>query len=467
MKKVVLFTVICFVFSLLALTSCKKDVEEASPKLKQIKLDNVKVLCITNPTDKKQNAGETWVSIDYEMERNAELNLPVFTQNEAVNCNSERAISTSKRPTTYKVGEQKDITDVLHSVNDTAKMVYEGVYCYIWTYNNEPLDSALSEDEIENFAKAFDDIYEKQIALCGPKYAGETVYTDVINPDKKISLMLCDIGRDRASGDVYGYFAPSNYSSYNKMEIIFVDSYFAKRPQNLPDLLSTVSHEFNHLLNYCNKDLKYGLSQKSWYTEMLSMLCQDFFDEELGLDEEHGVKQRLYKVFVTGSYTQGFGNWNQNSPFVGSYYANAYAFGAFLARNYGGAKLVHEIMTNEYVNEESVVHAVNKINGTNLTFSDLLKEFPLILLNNKNQSSDMPSLFKSVEEELPGLADYTYKLKEIDLCDISDGSISVNNPDIASDVVLDSYGFEFYYFTAPAKVTLSIKDFLNHRIVSY
>ena len=28
MKKVVLFTVICFVFSLLALTSCKKDVEE-------------------------------------------------------------------------------------------------------------------------------------------------------------------------------------------------------------------------------------------------------------------------------------------------------------------------------------------------------------------------------------------------------------------------------------------------------
>ena len=79
----------------------------------------------------------------------------------------------------------------------------------------------------------------------------------------------------------------------------------------------------------------------------------------------------------------------------------------------------------------------------------------------------MPSLFKSVEEELPGLTDYTYKLTEIDLGDLSDGTISVNNPDFASDLVLDSYGFEFYYFTAPAKITLSVKDFLNHRIVAY
>ena len=460
--------VIAILLSVLFLSvSCKKDVENTSSDLKQVSLDNVKVLYVTNPTDKKKKTGEAWVSIDYELERNAEVNLPVFIKDETINGNSEREISTSKKQTTYKQNEQKNITDVMNNLNDTAKMVYEGNYCYIWTYNTESLDSALSADEIKNFADAFDNIYEKQIVLCGPKYDGETVYTDVINPDKKISLMLCDIGRDGPRGNIYGYFAPVNYYSYNNMEIIFVDSYFAKRQKFLPDLLSTVSHEFNHLLNYCNKNLKYGLSQKSWYTEMLSMLCEDFFDEELGLDDEHGVKQRLYNVFIKGSYTQGFGNWDQNSPFVGSYYANAYAFGAFLARNYGGAKLVHEIMTNEYVNEESVVHAVNKINSTNLTFSDLLNEFPLILLNTKNQDSDMPSLFKAVEEELPGLTDYTYKLKEIDFGDLSNGDFSVNNPDRASELSLDSYGFQFYYFTAPAKVMLSIKDFLNHRIVAY
>lgn len=465
MKKVIVILLSVLFLSV----SCKKDPDTESSSLKQVSLDNVKVLCVTNPTDKKQKTGEIWVSIDYELERNAEVELPDSIKEQTSNCNSERAISKSKRPTSYKQGEQKDITDVMFNINNTAKMVYEGKYCYIWTYINEPLDSTLSEDQIINFANAFDNIYEKQIVLCGPKYDGETVYTNVINPDEKISLMLCDIGRDGARGNIYGYFASDNYYfyNYNKMEIIFVDSYYAKRQQFLPDLLSTVSHEFNHLLNYCNKDLKYGLSQKRWYTEMLSMLCEDFFDEELGLDDEHGVKQRLYNGFIKGSYTQGFGNWNQDSSYVGSYYANAYAFGAFLARNYGGEKLVHEIMTNEYVNEESVVHAVNKINNTNLTFADLLNEFPLILLNTKNQASDMPSLFKSVEEELPGLTGYTYKLKEIDLGDLSKGDFSVNNPDSVSGLVLDSYGFQFYYFTAPAKVMLSIKDFLNHRIVSY
>jgi len=489
MKKVVLFTVICFVFSLLALTSCKKDVEEASPNLKQIDQENVKVLYITNPTDKKKKYDEVWVKIDYEHERETEVNsvqnityvehtAPYNTRrvnSSSLIFNTERASKVTKPEKMYSKGDWKYITDIRRNRNSKATMVYEGEYCYIWTYDDENRDSILNDSEIEAFAKKFDVIYREETALCGPKYNGETVYNNVINPNAKISLMLCDIGQDEALGDWYGYFTQNNYfikeavRDSNEMEIIFVDSYYAKRGDRGGELFSTIAHEFNHLLNFCNKELKYGLQENIWYTEMLAMLCEDFFEEDLGLDDEHGVKQRLFNGFVKGSYNKGFGNWVNEDVFVSSNYANAYAFGAFLARNYGGARLIHEIMTNEYVNEESVVNAVNKINGTELTFDDLLNDFPLILINTKNQNSNEPSLYKSISEELPDFPDYTYKLKEIDLGDFegAESSIIKDNPNFASDLLLDSYGFQLYYFSTPTKVSLTKKNFLNHRFLLY
>ncbi|MBQ5399653.1 MAG: hypothetical protein IIU15_00260, partial [Treponema sp.] len=56
-------------------------------------------------------------------------------------------------------------------------------------------------------------------------------------------------------------------------------------------------------------------------------------------------------------------------------YGTAYAFGAWLARNYGGAPLVQKMSTNAYVGIDSVVNAVNSVNHTNLTWNDLFKEY--------------------------------------------------------------------------------------------
>ena len=493
MKKVVLF-VCAFIFSLINFISCKNNAEGSNNGTSTYEQNNVNALFVINPTETKKKSGENWITINYTPEVSANI-LSVKT-NAALQSNgnaefmpsiehtvpystwnsesysskkvmSDRAAGTTKRATTYKLLEKKTIIDSMSNRNSVAKMVYEGEYCYVWTYNDESAEATLSAEEIKVFAEKFDVIYEKEIALCGPKYDGNTVYDYAINPDKKISLMLCDIGQDAGRGTIYGYFQPGNYFDTNRMEIIFVDSFFAKREAASGELFSTVAHEFNHLLNYCNKELKYGLTQQSWYTEMLSMLCEDFFGEDLGLGDDDGVKQRLFYNFIKGSYIYGFGNWMSGGDHVSNNYANAYAFGAYLARNYGGAKLIHEIMTNKYVNEESVVKAVNKINGTSYSFKDLLKEFPLILINTKKQASDKPSLFKATEDELSGIEGYTYKLKEIDLGSVDDSSIVANIPEAADDRILDSYGFQFYYFSAPVKVTLSIKNFLNHRFVSF
>jgi hypothetical protein len=56
-------------------------------------------------------------------------------------------------------------------------------------------------------------------------------------------------------------------------------------------------------------------------------------------------------------------------------YANNYAFGAYLARNFGGARLVKAMMDNDAIDKDSVTAAVNEVTGGNWTFTDLLEKF--------------------------------------------------------------------------------------------
>ncbi len=481
MKKVILILLMAFTF----FTACKNDVD-GDEEFNSYSFDDSNYLVITNPSKSKKASGEIWIrinsieqsrqtlvdssnimSVEISMnDESIEHTLPYIQEDLGqLNLKKERAAMSSVKATGYKLNEKKNILDYYNNINDTATMVYEGEYCYIWTYNNESADSKLSNDEIKDFADKFDIIYVKETALCGPKYEGITVYDNVIPPDKKISIILCDIGRDKGNGNVYGYFHPRNYHEANQMEIIFVDSYFVKTV-GFGVLFSTLAHEFNHLLNYCNKTLKYGLSMDTWFTEMLSMVTEDYFTDDLNLSFSDTPNKRLL-AFIGGSYIYGFGNWFNDSPYVGSNYANAYAFGAFLARNFGGVKLIHEIMTNELVNEESVEIAVNKLNGTSYTFSDLLEKFACVLINPHNDRDNLLSLFKSSDKEKLNESDnFYFELKKIDLENLSSNpevktSISSKNINDASDLFFDSYGFHFYSFENTMDIKVLVKNHLK------
>ncbi|MCR4954511.1 MAG: hypothetical protein K6A43_10615 [Treponema sp.] len=481
----VLISIIFSATLTISFISCKNLFGENKNGSKNLK--DVTSLFIINPTDKKKNIDETWFTIETSARKADEIDYKNSTQNapfiehtipfDCGNLNEQKlleepitrnALAENKtiRYTKYKLGEKltfEDYDSNFFSGKRTATVKYVGDYCYVWTFNDEPEVSKLTDEQIETFAKKFDKIYLKETALCGPKYNGETVHSGVINPNDKISIVFFDIGNDKANGTVAGYCSYTQfYNNKIPIEPIFVDSYFLKNDNEVYSY-STLTHEFNHMLNYVNKTLKLGLNFNSWYTEMLSMLTEDFFMEDLEVDYDSSVQKRL-ETFLSTGHRYGFGNWQDinNSSITTFNYANAYAFGAFLARNYGGAKLIHEIATNEYVNEESVVNAVNKINGTNLTFNDLLKEFPAILVNPQNKKSNLPSLYKEQSDSIICETDeYNFHLTAIDLENLSEG-VFIKSDDIKGSATanFDSYGFLFYQFKEKTDINLSLKDFL-------
>ncbi|MBR3646245.1 MAG: hypothetical protein IKN54_07475 [Lachnospiraceae bacterium] len=297
------------------------------------------------------------------------------------------------------------------TVRKQGKCVKVSTHCNVWFVDQTSLVDE-NDLDFDSLAKKFDSIYEMQT-----KVFGENTYTTssdgFIPSSDKIQIVICDCMGDakkEQSSGTFGYQAfadllTNEYIEYlqtlkdgdnwkgvysNEDQIIYIDSLFysykGKKTAGNPNgyynaqdtIFSTIPHEFNHLLNNIQKYIKNDTDEMAtWYTEMLSLITEDLFMDSLGINESESARGRL--PYFDNYYNYGFTTWLQgNDVFIS--YANAFAYGAFLCRNYGGEKLIKEIATNDAVNEASITKALAAC-GYKETFEDTVKDFANVIIN--------------------------------------------------------------------------------------
>jgi hypothetical protein len=129
---------------------------------------------------------------------------------------------------------------------------------------------------------------------------------------------------------------------------------------------------------------------------MLSLVAEEMLQKTIGIDDKESPKSRL-KIF-NRYYYKGFTNWQEGNE-VYIYYANAYAFGAFLIRNFGGSKLIKEIVNNSYLNQESITQALRKL-GYNEDFNSVCEKFAQTVIFTQNcNNNNFYSLNRQIEEQ--------------------------------------------------------------------
>lgn len=272
-----------------------------------------------------------------------------------------------------------------------------GKYCDVWYVekdSNFMTENPLSSDIFTQVREEFDRIYPVQVQIFGDNKFSYTKWSNLLRSYQgKVNILLYDIANDASeskNGGVYGFFHSldfynnENYS--NKTECINIDSYFFKEDKE--GALQTLFHEFQHLENFVNKVVLASESRSvsTWYNEMLSMLAEDIFTDLMNVDLINAPASRL-NVF-NAYYPLGFYKWRTESnylPYGDVYisYANSYAFGSYLLRNFGGVGLIKEIAQNDFVDEKSITEALKSL-GKNLTFSDVLLDFYQILFESED-----------------------------------------------------------------------------------
>ncbi len=239
----------------------------------------------------------------------------------------------------------------------------------------------------------------------------EAKYEEVIPEDNEITILLTDIDGDNSpSGGVIGFFWSKDnldktaISGSNERIMFYADAVmFANTDHGdfwQKEIYSTLAHEFQHMINFYQKYILLDTDSDIWINEMLSETTEDLIATKIQHIGPRGIEYTDGSAGSTGNTDGRYPLFNLNNTLSLTAwnnqladYSKVNAFGTYLIRNYGGAKLLHDIMHNTYINEQAVIYAVNQsTEGTGKTFDDLLSEWgTAVLLSNIQSPENLPT----------------------------------------------------------------------------
>lgn len=348
-----------------------------------------------------------------------------------------------------------------------------GTYCYIWVINDYYTSGSASGSKVDStiaakFANKFDEIYPIIRNVFGDEsdylvnydtsitsYDASLAMSSYSDTGTKVNIVIYDIGDDYSKSNqcgVVGYFYSKDYvypsssvssdsiiSKSNKGKYFYVDSAYAVK--YFDTTISTLAHEFQHMINFNQKEISHTLSPSTNYNEMLSMICEDMMQEKLGIGDDDSPKARL-QGFNTYYFLSGLTEYNESYAAVS--YATSYALGAWLCRQYGGAALAQAMSKNDSVDNDSIVAAVNSVNGTSYSFDDLFKQFLLAITGNSTYT-----LNQNATQSL-SYSGYKYPMTAINLWDADYSITSSGISDYSSyQSELSDYKYDGYNWTGP------------------
>ena len=306
----------------------------------------------------------------------------------------------------FEEGDTKSfyVSDNRGTVSATLKEV--GTNCYVWVadanydnnsteandHDNYYKDNKLTQAQAERLASAFDSLFEKEKTLIGNSYERNPYPQSLINPQDRISLFVYDIDDDYEStqnGGTFGmfwggdFFDASVVDGSNEMEMLYVDAHFTDI--FFESVISTLSHEFEHMLYFVHKRIGRSRTDgEDWYKEMGAMMVEDCLADYFNRTYQNFVPSRDSTISRLSTFNAtypwgGLGYWgdeDEDDNAIYTSYAIAGIFGCWLQRNYGGERLIKEIVTNNATNEDSITKAIRAC-GSNDSFFDALRKFAI------------------------------------------------------------------------------------------
>jgi hypothetical protein len=378
-----------------------------------------------------------------------------------------------------------------------------------WTTTNElyKVDQEMVDALAAHFllSGASNDIYDWSHAILGDEW-GDHPYSNLIAPNDEITIFLLDIEDDNSpDGGIVGYFwakdnfvkgtNPADVTYYSHERIMFyIDALMYANPDVSPatwsetdywpeEIFSTLAHEFQHMINFYQKFIVYDsyYGADTWINEMCSQVLEDLLADKMGVIGPRGVDG------ADGSAGTA-GNPNGRIPMFNYYdfislsdwggsgalqsYSATYAFGAYLARNYGGAGLLRDIVQCAEGNASSITNAVAAYTGRDESLQRLIERWSLAILASDLTNAPAGYRFNTgdfVSSEAGGASynlgsinffNYTYSGQSGPLIFTGDGTVGTTLPKASSSTFYsagsDLTSSQEWTVTVPEGMTLSV-----------
>ncbi len=175
------------------------------------------------------------------------------------------------------------------------------------------------------------------------------------------------------------------------------------------EIFSTLGHEFQHVIDFHQIFVLNGVNTQTWLNETKSLVAEDLIEQkrrqrgprgiappdpydedtwgEAGASGISGGRLPLYNLKNDISLT----NWGSTDDVLESY-AIAYAFGAYLGRNFGGAELFAQLGTSGFSFPSSAIaDAIQRAGGPGgMTLEQLLWRWGAAVLLSDDPAQSTP-----------------------------------------------------------------------------
>jgi hypothetical protein len=334
--------------------------------------------------------------------------------------NRDRSLSASEIPLAYVVGNTKNfwVESTFSNgpfVEKSATLRAQGTYCNVWVIEN--WGASVTTARAQTLAAIFDQIYPLETKILGYEYGGGpgAAVPGGKDGDPKIQILVYDFyGNSGGSGNTAGFYWSKDFypqselesQKTNLAEIFYIS---AKHLNDFPDsIYSTLVHEFQHMINFNVKNIQHSVNSGAWYNEMLSMMAEDMISPLIGIGPKNPGHPIIGRIshFLTSYHNEGVTLWQNGDDALDSY-SYKYAFGAYLARNYGGAELVKNILANDSVDDASIVAALKQTTGdTSIDFTYTVEKFAEAFIF--NDPEDGRATFNKTDTKTIGGTTYTF-----------------------------------------------------------
>lgn len=358
------------------------------------------------------------------------------------------------------VGTTEDLYDSEGNVvKSTVRKVVSanGKNLYIWVADNCWGEKSkkrhwVTQQMVDEFAPKFlstgddNDIYEWVTNAIGDPW-GPTPYSSLIGETDDIHIWLMDIDDDNSTTGqlTLGYyfardnFTKDTYPDSNEKLLFTIDAVLFSKPTGgswsitdywPKELISTLAHEFTHMIYFYQKEILSGQKSNTAINEMSAQCVEDLVANKIEADGPRGVpyatplpgvgNNRNGRIPLYNTYNDyNLLDWSRNTDEGLLNYSKTYTLGAYLMRNYGGANLIRELIQNKSTGSISIVDAVNSNGGAVSSYLDILQRFGAANLISDQTTANAGYIFNAEDWSRSTINNITYELGAINLYNYS------------------------------------------------
>jgi hypothetical protein len=238
-------------------------------------------------------------------------------------------------------------------------------------------NSSVSQSDIDKLADIFlksgenNDIYDWVTNVYGSEWGDDAKNVDknLIDNSNIIDILLYRMNNNALAGYFWGKdnFKNSAINASNEKIMFYINTNLLRI--NPEETYTTLGHEFQHMIHFYQRAVLKDLHDSTWLDELMSETTEDLiatkikykgprnvspYDGSAGDIGNRGGRYPTFNRYNTASLT----NWSN----ITSDYSKVSAFGTYLLRNYGGAKMLNRLMYSDNTDKRALIDATGEGN---------------------------------------------------------------------------------------------------------